>query len=231
VRSKFIEVSQGGTGNWGKFMLARFTEEEWARGSALPEAASLRSLLAARGWAPNHLLFVDLETGEGALLAPGGSAPADLEKHRIWVCPMAEPFLEWLYQEGAGDLDALPSYVELPDAEFAMTGYRRRGPSVAVDRDLALRAAGRARATARARSLDDGETLEAVVDAMLGSLDEESAAIAHRRRNVEAQPDDTPRRRLYKMLLGLQVDLQEAGEDEMETELLDVLDVLHGAGQ
>src|SRR6185437_723000 len=85
VRSKFIEVSQGGTGNWGKFMLARFTEEEWARGSALPEAASLRSLLAARGWAPNHLLFVDLETGEGALLAPGGSAPADLEKHRIWV--------------------------------------------------------------------------------------------------------------------------------------------------
>lgn len=125
---KFIEVSQGGTGNWGKFALGQFADEEWAVRSSLPEAPN-HPLIAGRGWCPYHVLFLDLQTGEGAILMPQpyASVHADLEKHRIWVCPMAEPFLEWLYQQDLTDLDKLPAYVELPDAKFAMAGYRRPG--------------------------------------------------------------------------------------------------------
>lgn len=129
MQTKFIEASQGGgRGNWGKFLLGRFSEEEWQRGSALPDVAPMR-LLVARGWTAEHLLFMDIETGEGALLRPcsHGSAAADLHKHRVWVCPLAEPFLEWLYSQDLSDLDALPCYVELPNAPFAMSGYRREG--------------------------------------------------------------------------------------------------------
>lgn len=43
---------------------------------------------------------------------------------------MAEPFVEWLYQQDLTDLDALPRYVEFPDAEFALAGYRRPGKEV-----------------------------------------------------------------------------------------------------
>lgn len=136
METKFIEASQGdaaGPANWGKFMLARFEPEEWAHRVTLPVAdfvpgaEASRSLLVARGWSPRHVLFVDLETGEGTMLSPGGSAKADLEKHRVWVCPLAEPFLEWLYEQDLRDLQALPSYVQLPDAPFSMAGYRRHG--------------------------------------------------------------------------------------------------------
>lgn len=91
----FIETSHGGTGNWGKFMLARFEREEWEQHSSLPEATESR-LLSGRGWAPGHLLFLNLETGEGTMLSPraGASVHADLNKHKVWICPMAEPFLE-----------------------------------------------------------------------------------------------------------------------------------------
>lgn len=125
----FIEASHGGGGNWGKFMLARFELAEWTYPSALPEAEGHR-LLHGRGWDVHHLLFVDLQTGEGVMLRPGGIAHADLEKHKIWVCPMAEPFLEWLYQQDVRDITTLPSYVELPEAPFAMAGYRRKGEEV-----------------------------------------------------------------------------------------------------
>lgn len=73
---------------------------------------------------------LDLQTGEGAFFRPGGYAAADLEKHRVWVCPLFEPFLEWLYRQDLTDLGQLPRLVELPDAEFAMRGYRRAGPDV-----------------------------------------------------------------------------------------------------
>jgi hypothetical protein len=39
---------------------------------------------------------------------------------------MFEPFLTWLYAQDLSDLQALPDYVELPDAPFALAGYRRR---------------------------------------------------------------------------------------------------------
>lgn len=124
--TKFIEATHGSTyggGNWGKFMIARFEESEWGYRSALAGS----TLLSGRGWDPRHILFLDLQTGEGTMLTPGGSAHADLEKHRVWVCPMAEPFLQWLYEQDVSDLEALPGLVELPDAPFAVAGYRRPG--------------------------------------------------------------------------------------------------------
>lgn len=125
MNTRFVEATNGPR-NWGKFMLGRFTEEEWLRRDVV---GAHTSLLAGRGWTVNHLLVFDLQTGEGAIFYPGGYAHADLQKHAVWVCPMFEPFLEWLYTQDLSDLDALPESVDLPDAEFAMAGYRRPGPS------------------------------------------------------------------------------------------------------
>lgn len=110
--------------NWGKFMLGRFTPSEWAYRSTVDN----RGLLKGRGWARDHTLVLDLQTGEGAIFALDGLARADLnDKHRIWVCPMYEPFLEWLYEQDTENLHALPDRVELPAAPGSMFGYRREG--------------------------------------------------------------------------------------------------------
>lgn len=99
MKTKFIEATDATEFNWGKFMVCRFDAGEWARQSEMDK----RSLLLARGWTHAHVLVVDLETGEGAIFRSGGHARADLnEKHQIWVCPMFEWFLTWLYQQ---DLD------------------------------------------------------------------------------------------------------------------------------
>lgn len=126
MESVFIEgVHPGGNGNHGKFMVARFSPEEWARRSGV---AGDR-FLSGRGWSPDHVLVLDLQTGEGSIFKPGGLASADLNKHKIWVCPLFQPFLEWLYQQDLADLSKLPSVVEFPAAEFALWGYRRPGPA------------------------------------------------------------------------------------------------------
>jgi hypothetical protein len=124
VKTKFIEVTNGPL-NWGKFMLGRFTEEEWAHRSAVDELP----LIWTRGWDEKHILVWDLQTGEGAIFLPGGYAKADLDKHRIWVCPMFEPFLTWLYKQDLSDIDNLPPHVNFSqeEAPFAMSGYRRPG--------------------------------------------------------------------------------------------------------
>ena len=137
METKFIEVTNGPR-NWGKFLLLRF-DEEFAYPSAVmrqhakvdPEmaafAASPLSLLRNIGWG-NHLLIVfDLQTREGAAFKPGGNAHCDLEQRRIWVCPMFEPFLEWLYKQDTTDLAKLPAHVDLPGAPFEFRGYRRPG--------------------------------------------------------------------------------------------------------
>lgn len=129
--TKFIEATNGPR-NWGKFMLARFSAEEWARRSQIlpmPPAEVIMGapLLPQVGWSRDHLLVLDLQTGEGAIFRPGGCASADLAKHRIWVCPLFEPFLTWLWTQKTADLDSLPDHVDLPDAEFQMSGYRRPG--------------------------------------------------------------------------------------------------------
>lgn len=125
MKTKLIEVTNGNK-NWGKMMLGRF-DTEWSHESAISPGMKL---LGGRGWTPDHLLVLDIETGEGAVFKMGGLAKHDLEKHRIWVCPMFEPFLEWLYQQDTADLDKLPAMVDLKDAPFEMYGYRRCGPAV-----------------------------------------------------------------------------------------------------
>ena len=131
METHFIEAVHRalGPGNHGKFMLGRFTPDEWRRASAVDAVMGLDTRLLRRcGWGAEHVLVWDLETGEGAIFRPGGFATADLEKHRVWVCPMFEPFLEWLYEQDLRDLTALPSIVELPDAPFEGHGHRRQGP-------------------------------------------------------------------------------------------------------
>lgn len=126
MKTKFIEATNGPQ-NWGKFMVGRFSDDEWATPSALPDING-GSLLRTIGTHPSGVWVLDLQTKEGAMFVPGGYAPADLHKHRIWVCPMFEPFLTWLHEQDLSDLDALPAHIDLPDAPFAMSGYRREGP-------------------------------------------------------------------------------------------------------
>lgn len=127
MQTVFIEATHSRTepGNHGKFLVGRFTIEEWARRS---EMYGGLSLLPAVRWSVDNLLVLDLQTGEGAIFRPGGLASADLNKHALWVCPLYESFLAWLYQQDLTDLDTLPTLVELPDAPFAMFGHRRPGP-------------------------------------------------------------------------------------------------------
>ena len=129
METKLIEATQGIRGgfNWGKFCVARF-DAEWERPAAIDDSAA--SLLLRCGWGPRHVWVLDLQTGEGAFFQPPGSAHADLQSHGIWVCPMFEPFLTWLYQQDLSDLGELPDIVEIPDAPGAMAGYRRPGPNV-----------------------------------------------------------------------------------------------------
>ena len=111
-----------GFANWGKFLVAKFDEDEWGKPSSIAQA---ESLLGSIGWAPDHIIVFDLQTCEGAGFNPHGLASADLNKHKIWVCPMYEPFLIWLYQQDLSDITKLPHQVVIPEAEFALYGYRR----------------------------------------------------------------------------------------------------------
>src|SRR5437016_7196347 len=126
MESRFIEVTNGPR-NWGKFLVMRFTHEEWEAKSQVADPSGLGvsvSLLRAIGWNPHQLWVLDLQTCEGAAFSPGGLASADLQKHKVWACPMFQPMLEWLYQQDVSDLSELPSLVDLPDAPFAFSGYR-----------------------------------------------------------------------------------------------------------
>lgn len=120
MKTRFIEATSQEF-NWGKFAVSYFTEDEWAIRSAVDQ----KLLLQGRGWSHRHVLVLDLQTGEGALfnLNPLGLASSDLNKHKVWVCPLFEPFLQWLYAQP--DLDALPDVVDLPHAVLSTHGYRR----------------------------------------------------------------------------------------------------------
>lgn len=132
-----IEVTQKSHLNYGKFMVARYDKEEWSYRARIMDGqpggkGRSVSLLASIGSHPDDVWVLDLQTNEGASFRPGGLAAADLDKHRVWVCPMFEPFLAWLYQQDLTDLNTLPAVVELPnqDAPAGWTGYRRRGVAV-----------------------------------------------------------------------------------------------------
>lgn len=115
--------------NHGKFMVMKFSGDDLTERCQVMAEDYPQLLIRGRGWDPDrHIIVFDLQTGEGAIFNPGGLAAADLEKHRVWVCPMFEPFLEWLYEQDLSDLDALPRVIELPDAPMSLSGYRRKGP-------------------------------------------------------------------------------------------------------
>lgn len=109
--------------------MAAVPDDEWSWQSEVDTWPG--SLLRRIGWGPEHLWVQDLQTGEGLMLRAGGSAHADLCKHQVWVCPLFEPWLAWLYAQLHGRRDILatlkelPQVVYLPDAEFAFAGYRR----------------------------------------------------------------------------------------------------------
>jgi hypothetical protein len=128
MKMRIIEATSNNF-NWGRFCVARF-DSEWTVRSSVEESVGV---LLGCGADPKHVWVLDLVTREGACFKPGGLPIADLEKHRIWVCPLFEPFLEWLYKQDLSDLDTLPAVVELPNAENAMRGYRRPGPEGAGD--------------------------------------------------------------------------------------------------
>lgn len=123
MKTKFIEAKNNF--NWGKFAICRFDPEEWARPSSVDAA---RTVLRSQGWDPRHVWVLDLATGEGAFFMPGGHAGSDLNKHAVWVCPLFEPFLAWLYEQDLSDLDALPAVVDIA-APASMHGHRRPGPA------------------------------------------------------------------------------------------------------
>lgn len=122
MKTRIVEATNGPSANWGKFMICQFTQDEWDYRSKIDGG----QLIARRGWTPEHLLVVDLQTGEGAIFRPGGYAKYDLDKHRIWVCPLFEHFLQWLYDQPS-PMD-VPELVDLPSAPFDSQGYRREGP-------------------------------------------------------------------------------------------------------
>jgi hypothetical protein len=128
MQTAIVEVTQDRAHgfNWGKFCIARF-DTEWERRSALPHNSSA-PLLSQCGWGDDLLWVLDLQTGEGAYFRPGGNALADLWRHRIWVCPMFGPFLEWLYGQDLTDLSTLPAVVEIPGAVQDFRGRRYPGP-------------------------------------------------------------------------------------------------------
>jgi len=136
MKTRVVELTDGF--NWGKFLVAKFDEAEWSVRSAVDG----QRLLRGRGWSERHLFILDLQTGEGAIFLPGGQPKADLDKHAVWVCPMFELFLGWLYARPRhwDDLGSLPALVELTQEETrghsALWGYRRPGPDQA-ERDAA----------------------------------------------------------------------------------------------
>lgn len=126
VKTQIVEVTNGPL-NWGKFLVGQFDAREWAHESAVSPGRLLQQI--GHNDRGNQLWVLDLQTCEGAQFRVGGLASADLNKHRIWVCPMFEPFLTWLYEHWDGDLEHLPTHVDLIDAPFSMHGYRRDGPT------------------------------------------------------------------------------------------------------
>lgn len=123
MRTYLFEATNGF--NWGKFCVG-VMDHEWQWRSRV-DTDDRRRLLAGRGWDDQHIWVMDLATGEGALFRHGGHAGRDLDKHKIWVCPLFEPFLEWFYKQDLGKLDELcAAVVQLPDAPSSLYGSRRR---------------------------------------------------------------------------------------------------------
>lgn len=133
MKTHIVEVTNNDL-NWGKLMVCVHDAAEMSYQSQMSPSKFGTPLLRQIGYAGDEVWVLDLQTGEGARFRPGGLAAADLDKHRVWVCPMFQPFLEWLYANQ--DLIknwTLPATVNLPHADFDFRGYRRPGPPEAQE--------------------------------------------------------------------------------------------------
>jgi hypothetical protein len=127
MKTKIVEVCQPELRNWGKFMVAQFDEAETSHISAVTHSPFLVEV-GYGGDIRRWLWVFDLQTGEGAIfpVLNRGSVRHDLDKHKIWVCLLYEPFIGWLYQNYDGDIDKIPNYLEI-NAPDGLYGYRRPG--------------------------------------------------------------------------------------------------------
>lgn len=112
MKSIIIEATSG-DGRWGKFLVAKFDTEEWTR--SRPLLSTRANFILNIGRDPSCVIVFDLFTGEGALFIPGGLASADLDKHKIRVCPLFEPFLAWLYKQDLTDIRKLPTLCHMEE--------------------------------------------------------------------------------------------------------------------
>jgi hypothetical protein len=134
LRTRIVEATSL-RGDWGKFLVGSFDDDEWVRLSRVSD--SNMSLLAEIGYEHTSLLVVDLSTGEAAVFTPPerlstytaaqwqfmtrARATSDLTQHRIEVSPLFAPFLAWLYAQVS--FDDLPDDVEF-DAPLVAPEYR-----------------------------------------------------------------------------------------------------------
>lgn len=126
-----VIIESKGRMNWGKFMVGVFDGGDVGREQLVDPIREGASLLRQIGWdAHVHFWLLDLQTGEGAIFRHGGLARADLNNHRIWVCPLFQHMLEWLYKQPLAVVQTLdlPARVDFPDVAGDFQGYRRPGP-------------------------------------------------------------------------------------------------------
>lgn len=113
--------------NWGSFMVCVPDEIEWAWQSHV--STSLMPALAEFGWTPEHVIVMDMKTGEAAFFRPGDrEAAEDLTLHRIYRSPQLGLFLTWLYGQDIAHLYQQPAVIEVEDCTFALEGWREIGP-------------------------------------------------------------------------------------------------------
>lgn len=136
METRFVEATDTHRGLYGKFMLARWTHEEWDRRAQMDGTLGQR-LLASRGHDPREFWVVDLETNEGAFFSMNkhGLAASDLMKRRIWVCPLFEGFLQHLYS-----LDDPWAVEPLVTISHVTDSYRRPGPNDEPQRTASVQA-------------------------------------------------------------------------------------------
>ncbi len=135
--TKFVEAGHGPDGgNWGKFLVGRYTEDELAEPAQFPGCEGSRRLVNLGGPGRQDIWVLDLQTGEGARFPIEFVRDVDvhhqLNKHRIWVCPLYEPFVAFLFGYIGNHQrtwwDTLPRTVEMPTAGIVVFGRRRPGP-------------------------------------------------------------------------------------------------------
>jgi hypothetical protein len=138
---KFIEAGHrprenGIGGNWGKFAVGRWSNDELVEPTMFPGCEGQR-ITSLNGRGIDHIWVFDLQTGESARFHTNNPIPVDvpdqLRKHGIWVCPMFEPFMValWQFIRERPNMwwDELPRTMFVPDdTPFETAGYRRPGP-------------------------------------------------------------------------------------------------------